>query len=194
MIDRGSTMMLDFNSKVGCVQTSKLDMMLNKNSNEFQTDSSIKKTDFAHLQGRNLESVDNSWLDPSMDTALEGGKEKYEKEREWDQFATNKSKFGVNSTYDENFYTKKLDMSKMSKEQIAHAARLAKEIESTTSSNIHLQEERGQLQQQDIDEETMYSGVVRDDKEMSNFNNAANNNSNGKKGASSASSASTLSS
>ena len=47
----------------------------------------------------------------------------------WNQFEANKKKFGVKSTFDENLYTKKLDMSSMSRAQVERAESLAREIE-----------------------------------------------------------------
>lgn len=79
----------------------------------------------------------------------------------WDQFEVNRTKFGVKSTYDENLYTKRIDYSSMTPEQIAKAERIAREIEGTVSSNIHFQEERGQAMEQELDEEDRFSGVRR---------------------------------
>ena len=81
---------------------------------------------------------------------------------EWDQFRANQELFNVKGNYDENLYTTELDKSQMNKEQLAEAERLAREIESTTTSNIHLAEERGQILQGDYDEEDLYSGVLKD--------------------------------
>jgi len=47
----------------------------------------------------------------------------------WDQFAVNKEKFGVTSDFQEETYTTKLDMSKLSAEQQKKAASLARDIE-----------------------------------------------------------------
>ena len=54
-----------------------------------------------------------------------------------------------------------MDKSTLSKAQMDRAERLAKEIEGTASRNIHVQEERGQVSEQDgdWDEEDKYSGV-----------------------------------
>lgn len=52
------------------------------------------------------------------------------------------------SAYDENIYTKKLDKDTISKAQMERADRLAREIERSASSNIHIQEERGQISEQ----------------------------------------------
>jgi hypothetical protein len=123
------------------------------------------------LNGRSLAAVSDAWLDPSKSTSLSssttGG-------REWDQFETNKRLFDVKSTYDENLYTKKLDYSVLTAEQIAKADRIAKEIEKSTSANIHLLEERGQLAEREIDEEALYSGVVRDDYKPATFAGSSN--------------------
>lgn len=82
----------------------------------------------------------------------------------WDQFEVNKKLYNVKSTYDENLYTSKLDKSKISRDQQERAARLAAEIESSMSTNVHLREERGQqaLQDDNMDEEDRYSGVIRE--------------------------------
>lgn len=50
--------------------------------------------------------------------------------------------FNVTSSFDENEYTTPLDEGSLTRDQRAHAARLAAEIEGKTSSNIHMREER----------------------------------------------------
>merc|ERR1719486_775986 len=47
----------------------------------------------------------------------------------WDQFAVNEKQFGVKSTYREDLYTTKLDMTKITNSQREAAERIAKEIE-----------------------------------------------------------------
>lgn len=84
----------------------------------------------------------------------------------WDQFETNERLYNVTSTYDENIYTKKLDKSTLTKEQQRQAERLAREIESQVSDNIHLREERGHALERDVDEEDLYSGVRRDKEDV----------------------------
>ena len=60
-------------------------------------------------------------------------------------------------------YTKVLDKSTLSKDQVDRAERLAKEIEGTMSRNIHVQEERGQVAEQDADwDEEETAGESRD--------------------------------
>eukprot|EP01032_Pedospumella_encystans_P022857 gene22857-25886_t len=155
----GMTIMKDFSTVVSLQNTGKLDLVSRTYSTEFATDSSIKKHgDMSHLSGRNLKSVDKSWLEASGDMSLEG---KSSSGKSWDQFEANRRLFNVKDTYDENLYTKRLDLKSMTAEQIANADRLAREIEGTASANIHLQEERGQATEGDWDEEDRFSGVLR---------------------------------
>ena len=82
----------------------------------------------------------------------------------WDQFKANEELFNVKSSYDENVYTTKLDPSQISAQARYRAEQLAREIETTTTTNIHLAEERGQVSSQDFadyDEEDRYSGVLK---------------------------------
>lgn len=156
----GKTAVFPFEKVVTLQNTAKLELVSRNYSTEFATDSSIKKHgDMSHLEGRNLKSVDNSWLQPGNDMSLEG---KSGSGKSWDQFETNRRLFNVKDTYDENLYTKKLDLKSMTSEQIAMADRLAREIEGTASSNIHLQEERGQAPEGDWDEEDRFSGVLKE--------------------------------
>ncbi len=81
----------------------------------------------------------------------------------WDQFKANQQLFNVNASFDENLYTTELDKSQIDSTKIAEAERIAREIESTTSSNIHVAEERGHAVETDYDEEDRYSGVLTKD-------------------------------
>lgn len=81
----------------------------------------------------------------------------------WDQFKANEELFNVNASFDENLYTTELDKSQIDARKIAHAERIAREIENTTSSNIHIAEERGHAVETDYDEEDRYSGVLTKD-------------------------------
>ena len=81
----------------------------------------------------------------------------------WDQFKANQELFNVNASFDENLYTTELDKSQIDSHKIAEAERIAREIESTTSTNIHIAEERGQALETDYDEEDRYSGVLTKD-------------------------------
>ncbi len=82
---------------------------------------------------------------------------------DWDQFSANELKFNVKASFDENLYTTKLDVSNIDTAKIAEAERIAREIEGTASSNIHIAEERNQTIQTDYDEEDLYSGVLTKD-------------------------------
>ncbi|XP_010552427.1 PREDICTED: polyadenylate-binding protein-interacting protein 3-like [Tarenaya hassleriana] len=75
-------------------------------------------------------------------------------DRGWDQFDVNEALFGAESTFDEEFYTTKLE-------------RIGREIEGESTRDIHIAEhlnqERGlQLNDKfDVDEEAKYSSVCR---------------------------------
>ncbi len=64
----------------------------------------------------------------------------------WDQFAVNRDRFGVETTWNEHFYTTKIDRGAC-KISEADAERIAREIErgvtTGVTTNIHLLEERG---------------------------------------------------
>jgi hypothetical protein len=78
----------------------------------------------------------------------------------WDQFRANEELFNVKADFDENLYTTELDKSSIDRDKIREAERLAREIEKTSSSNIHVAEERNQVIQGDYDEEDRFSGVL----------------------------------
>ncbi|WBW71737.1 ataxin-2-like protein [Schizosaccharomyces osmophilus] len=82
---------------------------------------------------------------------------------EWDQFAANEELFGVQSQFDEEQYTSTINRSHPKyKERAQEADRIAKEIESSTTDNVHLAEERGRkTDDSGLDEEDLYSGVQR---------------------------------
>ncbi|CAI5466332.1 unnamed protein product, partial [Closterium sp. Yama58-4] len=62
-------------------------------------------------------------------------------DRAWDQFEANRKLFGVETSFDEAIYTTPLV--RPSRELQAHAERIAREIESQPSRNMHTAEERG---------------------------------------------------
>ena len=81
----------------------------------------------------------------------------------WDQFAQHKKMTGLDSTYDENHYTTKIDRSRSDYEQrLKDAERIAREIEGSSSTNAHVAEERGQkhLDDSGLDEEAKYSPLL----------------------------------
>eukprot|EP00249_Psilotum_nudum_P015390 c25304_g2_i1 orf=1-2427(-) len=84
--------------------------------------------------------------------------------RNWDQFETNKALFGVESTFDEEIYTTKLERGPQMRELEREAWRIAREIEGETTTNFHLAEERGSRLPEGleaVDEESRYSSVIR---------------------------------
>ncbi|KAL7553552.1 hypothetical protein ACHAWF_016850 [Thalassiosira exigua] len=83
---------------------------------------------------------------------------------DWDQFSANEKRFNVRASFDESLYTTKLDADGVDAAEVerrrAEAARIAKEIETTATTNVHVAEERGQKVLVDYDEEDLYSGVL----------------------------------
>lgn len=122
---------------------------------EFQTDTEIGSTSrFRSADSRANELV--AWdagsaqsrgkqAGVSLDMDADSGKS-------WDQFKYNETKFGVKTTWDENMYTTKLDMSKVDHEQVRNAERMAREIEkgSRPGATDHM------------DEEDRFGAVLRD--------------------------------
>jgi PAB1-binding protein PBP1 len=126
-----------------------------------QTDANIsKKKVGASNENKTLATVDSSWLTQETATSIDGGKGEGSIGA-WNQFEANRRLYNVQSTYDENLYTKKLDKTTLTKEQLQRAEAIANEIEHSITSNVHLMEERGQMAQTDMDEEDLYSGVIR---------------------------------
>nr|CCA25044.1 conserved hypothetical protein [Albugo laibachii Nc14] len=115
------------------------------------------------LFGRELQAA-SSWLDPTLDTGeLEDTiNRRNSHNATWNQFEANEKLFGVVSSFDENIYTTKLDRDRIPSEQLSAAERIAREIERQSSSNSHLQEERGRMSKSmEDDEEARYSSVDR---------------------------------
>ncbi|KAG9315325.1 hypothetical protein JVU11DRAFT_4467 [Chiua virens] len=81
----------------------------------------------------------------------------------WDQFATNEQMFGVTTSFDEEFYTTKLDRSAADyKERERKAQRIASEIMGSTTNNPHVAEERNlSIDDSGVNEEDKYGAVVR---------------------------------
>lgn len=126
---------------------------------KFQTDSEIsgkfeiKEKELHKWVPSNNEAADFGLLE-DLSQPLSNGEV-------WDQFEANEKLFGVKSEFDEDLYTTKVDKSHPSyKQREAEAARIAQEIQQSSTNNIHVAEERGFIQT-DVSEETMYSGVFR---------------------------------
>lgn len=157
----GSTVLLSFADLVTLTVSKKNIEENEAKQHEFETDSNVgRRTDLRELDGRDLQQVSNSWLAPETSTSLEPD-EKSGGIGEWNQFEANKRLYNVQDTYDENFYTKKLDKSSLTKEQVRKADRVARSIENSTTNSIVLKEDRGQLEGEDFNEEDMFSGVQR---------------------------------
>mmetsp|Transcript_14621 Transcript_14621/g.18676 ORF Transcript_14621/g.18676 Transcript_14621/m.18676 type:complete len:853 (+) Transcript_14621:168-2726(+) len=191
-ITPGSTIIIQY-YEVLQIHASCLDLRSQDSSKE----ENDKETDFltdADISGKRMvrehgiEEVDHSWLagDPADGGIEDDGEWKRKKgapswqgggkgDAQWDQFEANKRLFNVESTFDENLYTTKLDTSKMTPEQIARAERLAREIEGVKSDNFHLAEERGQRFESDYTEEQRYGGVLRPEENSAWENKSAKN-------------------
>lgn len=98
------------------------------------------------------------WAGDGTEELLESGKSQ---PGEWDQFKANE-RFGVTSTYSEDLYTTKLDRSKISKEQLEEADRIAKQIESSSVRNAQHHAERMEVMTEDMDEGQLFSDVARE--------------------------------
>lgn len=129
----------------------------------FKTDTDITRGGKPEVKERELLKWTPDESDEHLNEALE------DNAGEWDQFSVNEQKFGVKSTFDEHFYTTKINKDDPNFEQrFREADRIAKEIESQgVSSNHHLNEERGVVADDSgMDEEDLYSGVDRRGNEL----------------------------
>ena len=136
------------------------DMSPGSTPSSFRTDAEISGQDPATHQQRELQRWDAGPM-AGADLSLEssGG------DTSWDQFAANESMYGVQSTYDESYYTTTIDRNDPRyKTREANAIRLAREIERSSTSNSHVAEERRRDADQSngLDEEDKYSGVRRE--------------------------------
>mmetsp|Transcript_20769 Transcript_20769/g.40763 ORF Transcript_20769/g.40763 Transcript_20769/m.40763 type:complete len:607 (+) Transcript_20769:985-2805(+) len=147
----------------------KLGVSTDKMPSSFRTDTDISNGARAGGAERKLQSA--AWL-ASPPVAGEKGEtlkgaslEGSAPAGSWDQFKVNEERFGVKSTYDENLYTTSLDKRKFSESDRRRANRLARSIESQTSSNFHVLEERNQKAQEgeELDEESRYASVSRNE-------------------------------
>lgn len=144
----------------------------------FRTDSEISTT--LTDKGRDLVAAGSAWTSGATtgkvsraDSLLGDGPRKPSAGLrgnigEWDQFRANEELFNVQAKFDENLYTTELDKSSIDSAKIKEAERLAREIEKTVSTNIHIAEERNQAIQGDYDEEDRYSGVLTEKLQVRN--------------------------
>ncbi|ODV89784.1 hypothetical protein CANCADRAFT_58627 [Tortispora caseinolytica NRRL Y-17796] len=144
------------------ISISKPDLRSHEASASIRTDTDISRTE-ASLEAKFKEL--QPWK-PDSDTPMISLEDSSPSSAtKWDQFAANEKLFGVKSTYNEDFYTTKIDRTGADyKEREERAAQLAKEIESSADGgDRHIREERlGITEGEDIDEEDLYSGVKRD--------------------------------
>ncbi|KAF3905787.1 hypothetical protein AA313_de0204607 [Arthrobotrys entomopaga] len=105
--------------------------------------------------------------DSNLGGGLEDSVDSQSAEKKWDQFETNERLFGVKSDFDENIYTTRIDTSHpLHKQREAAAAKIAREIETSTGSggnlSAHQAEERGlKVDDSGVNEEDKYSSVQR---------------------------------
>lgn len=80
---------------------------------------------------------------------------------DWDQFEENEKLFGLKTDFNMDLYTTPLRANE-SKYSVAEADEIAREIRNASSTNLHLQDERGQLAFDDsgLNEEMLYSSVL----------------------------------
>jgi PAB1-binding protein PBP1 len=119
-------------------------------STGFRTDTDISSGRI--VRERDLQKWDSAADPTGVDMSLNSrGTEN------WDQFEAHKKLTGLDSTYDEKYYTTTINTSAPDyKERQARADRIAREIEnSSTGGNRHIAEERGIKASDDngIDEE-----------------------------------------
>ncbi|KAI0749362.1 LsmAD domain-containing protein [Daedaleopsis nitida] len=149
------------------------DAKIPNGADSFKTDTDISKTGARRereLQAWNPDASDSNASAPSTGAAstrsvdeltfgpgASGGA--------WDQFAVNEQLFGVKANFDEDAYTTKLDRNAPDfKEKERKAAQIASEIMNSTTSNVHIAEERVMNLTTDgsgTNEEDKYGAVVR---------------------------------
>ncbi|KAK5709708.1 poly(A)-binding protein binding protein [Elasticomyces elasticus] len=128
-------------------------------STGFMTDTQISSSRAQPGQQRELQRWD-AGQDTDVDLSLESGGV-----GEWDQFATNESKFGVGSTYKEEYYTTSIDRSDPGyRRREVEAERIAREMEGEITKNNGVR--GGRLGDEGLDEEDKYSGVRREGLEV----------------------------
>lgn len=141
-------------------RASLIDSCLGSIHSSFRTDAEISRHDPGMPRERELQRWEPGPNDDIQGLALEDSGS-----GAWDQFAANENTFNVQSSYDENIYTTSIDRSHPEYgRRLAKAERLAREIEGSSSSNLHVAEERRKDTGHDDggDEEDKYSGVKRD--------------------------------
>ena len=123
----------------------------------FATDSEISGREFVERELTRWEGGDDAV--GGLEDGSSGGSA-----RGWDQFSAHERMTGRSSGFNFDDYTTPLDRgSAHYRDNFATAARIAREIERQSSSgNVHLAMERGQLQDGDLDEASAFSTVLDD--------------------------------
>lgn len=104
-------------------------------ANSSQRDRSVKEPELMH-------GLEDSLFPKTSDANHGNNRRTFDKP--WDQFEANEKLFGTRTDFDEEIYTTKLDRTgKDFKERERKAEALAREIMAASSSNPHVQEERG---------------------------------------------------
>ncbi|OLL22431.1 Ataxin-2 [Neolecta irregularis DAH-3] len=86
----------------------------------------------------------------------------YDPTQSWDQFEVHEQQTGLKSTYREEVYTTAIDRSHPKyAERAKRAEKFAREIEGSASSNPHVREERGYVDDSGLNEEDKFSSVQR---------------------------------
>ncbi|XP_049851536.1 ataxin-2 homolog [Schistocerca gregaria] len=140
--------------------------------NTFLTDSEITKSN-VYPENRKLQSCECLLdKDDSIVGTLEEISEANSDSKPFDQFEVNRRKFGVLSTFNESIYAAPLDKeSEFYKANEASAEKVAREIESASTKNAHVAEERGQKVEEDCEEK--YSSSQPQHFKSRNANNSA---------------------
>ncbi|WFD42241.1 poly(A)-binding protein binding protein [Malassezia psittaci] len=124
----------------------------------FRTDTEISNA--SRSDRRSLQRWDDAGEPPAED-GLEN-QASHSSAQGWDQFAANEARFGVKSNYEESMYTTKLDRSsKDYKQREREADKIAREILEQGVDNMHIAEERNQVDAADFNEEERYGAVAR---------------------------------
>jgi hypothetical protein len=116
------------------------------------------------LVGRELQELDGTWLE-GEEVTLDSSGGNNNGGKPCDQFEANYKITGKMATYDESMYTTHLDSTKVDKQKMAAAQKIAAEIEGEVAEKgvgaMHQAEERGQeVDTKGLDEEELYSGVL----------------------------------
>lgn len=126
---------------------------------EFKTDLAISGA------GKELKQKElKKWVPEGHDGTTFNGTSLEDDDGEWDQFAVNEKKFGIKPSFDEHFYTTRINKNVPDYEsKLKEADRIAKDIESQgASGNVHVDEDRNIAHDDSgLDEEDKYSGVDR---------------------------------